>query len=273
MLRVLESENFDRIVRAKSAKEWRKSDYHDSIPHFPVHIDKDIVNFIADLIHDCWVERGYSAKKDPKIQCDIKTSVLDKCDFPGYESQQKEDLYEEIISFMKKTDESRLLKKAPCLDIRAIEAQKNLKKAPKSQKKRGRDKPEETPEPQSKRKREPKIVAPSIADPIGVVCRSIDGGDTNDTNPITDNTPPFALHNTGSSCYINASVQLLLSLNVHHLNMQTEGALVSMSDVASPDLECAMQFFSDIVSKPSGSSLTPRNFNNSLYDLIYDIKE
>ena len=270
---VLESENFDRIVRAKSAKEWRKSDYHESIPHFPVHIDKDIVNFIADLIHDCWVEKGYSAKKDPKIQYEIKTSVLDKCNFPAYQSQNKEDLYEEIISFMKSTDESRLLKKAPCLDIRAIEAQKNVKKAPKSQKKRGRDKLEEIPEPQSKRKHAPKVTPPSIVGLSRVIVPSVDGNETNDTNPITDSIAPFGLHNTGSSCYINASVQLLLALNVHHLNMQNEGALVCMSDIASADLECAMQFFSDIVSKPSGSSLTPTNFNNSVYALVYDINE
>ena len=72
---VLESENFERMVRAKSDQEMRKSKYCHTMNGFP-NLDKEIVNKVADAIHDQWLSKGNSVKHSPEIQEEIKQLVL-----------------------------------------------------------------------------------------------------------------------------------------------------------------------------------------------------
>ena len=68
---VLDSENLERVVRAKSAQEMRKSRFYETLPHFP-DIQHNIVNDIADLIRDQWVMKGHHAKKDTTFSQRLK---------------------------------------------------------------------------------------------------------------------------------------------------------------------------------------------------------
>ena len=50
----------------------RKSRFHHTLPNFPLHIEKNLVNSIADLVHEQWFEIGNNAIDDLNIQTNIK---------------------------------------------------------------------------------------------------------------------------------------------------------------------------------------------------------
>ena len=100
------------MVRAKSAKEIRKSEYYYILDNIPVDIPKDTVNFVADIVHDLWMRKGNSVTYDENVKQEVRSEVLQKCAFLGLDVPQ----YEQIIAFMKNTDEKRLYKKVPCLE-------------------------------------------------------------------------------------------------------------------------------------------------------------
>ena len=58
---VLDSENFERMVRCKSAQPMQKFEQCNILPNFPLGIEKSVINDIADLVHRQWIEKGNSA--------------------------------------------------------------------------------------------------------------------------------------------------------------------------------------------------------------------
>ena len=279
---VLDSENFERVVRAKSAQEMRKSRFRSTLEHFP-DIDHHVVNDIADLIRDQWVLRGNTAKRDSDIQLDIKNVVIQQyLQANSTISSSIEHLYDEVISFMKTTDEALLLEKVPHISY----SDRNPKNDPNTGKssevkkgeKRQRDDIEQIypktaktnhgqytlkrpydQEPNSvpKRQRSSKIQEDEILDE-----------EETDQIPISSRgTPLYRFVNTGVSCYINAALQFFLSLEMHEISViPSQEALVQYArPEGSPLLRCALAF-GDITSQPHGTLITPTTFSDPLFE-------
>ena len=101
---VLQSKTFERVVRAKSAQELRKSEYFMTIQGFPP-LPQEVVNEYADYIRSFWKEKGHILKKNNSEKDYVKKKVLEKCSVPD------PDIYDQIETFMRSTDEVLLLKK------------------------------------------------------------------------------------------------------------------------------------------------------------------
>ena len=105
---VLESENFERIIRVTGARDMRKYGY-DLLENVPQSVSSVIFNNVCDIIHNLWLEEGSNV--GPAQNEHYKNSLYDKL------SQEKiditRDVFNDIYNFMKKSDESLLLVDVP----------------------------------------------------------------------------------------------------------------------------------------------------------------
>ncbi len=199
---VLESENFERVVRAKSAQEMRKSKYYKTINGFP-QIEKTIVNNVADLIHKLWIEKGHVAKKDKIVQEEIKSKVME-----NWQSIDS-DIYDVIEAFMRTTDEVLLLKKVKLLNSTSKNSNSNQKN-PKRPANENPSKPKRPCTEETINKSTNNFEPPINTSPATVVAE-------NDFHARSSLIPFVRLQNWHNDCFINSSLQFLFSLNVHSL--------------------------------------------------------
>ena len=54
----------------------RKSQFHDTKSDFPLNIDKEAVNIIADLIHEEWLEMGNVVIHDTELQQVVRENIF-----------------------------------------------------------------------------------------------------------------------------------------------------------------------------------------------------
>ena len=288
---VLQSENFERIVRSKSAQLMRKSRFYDTLPNFPFHIDKDVFNTIADLVHDQWLEMGNPAKNDAIVQEEIKKSVLES--YAKLQNLNVDQIYEDTINFMKTTDEYMLLQKVPHLHYSVTDIEKSTRTDRPVRQKTNTNPPSKRP-----RKATPKVPQklPSITvqreirntrsskKPPECIAKMNTSNDVDITHvnnrpststhsdsnltivpwALSEEIPLYRFENTEQNCYMNSTLQMLLSLNAHRLSVGNESALVLHTNEPNPSLECALQF-NDITRNAPGSTINPMNLTNSFH--------
>ena len=247
---VLESENFERMVRAKSAQELRKSRYYHELAHIPPDIAKEIVNTVADVVHKLWLEKGNEAKHDENIQCEIKLKVLKEC--PSINGVE----YEKIISFMKKTDEKLLLRKVPRYDkcsAQNVSSSKSLKQPAKT------NVPVKPSVKGTKKDDGPKSMGTNNKK-ASTTKLKVDRHHVNNIGEDVSNNQiiqvssssldPLKMLNLGNTCYINAALQLLLSLDL---------PLINSPDASTPRVAVAEEFIK-LAQLPPGSECAPQKF-------------
>ena len=274
---VLEAENLERIVRSKSAQIMRKSRFHHTLPHFPLHIDKDVVNTIADLIHCQWLEIGNAAKSDDPIQLGIKNNVSSAYN-AAHGVHLVEKHYEDVLNFMKTTDEYMLLSKVPHIsyDIN------NKPYKSKNTEQKSVTPTNFTHQP-IRRAQKRKLEAPlktqhhflrankqkQITDiqPVTTSCEPISNASKYDIHinneiDIFRHNRPLGLLNKENNCYINAPLQMLMSLAVHN-DSSLHNSIALQGD---PHFDFAREYFA-IADVQSGFPLPVDDLITSFFNL------
>ena len=256
---VLESENFERMVRAKSAQQMRKSQYYNDLKNIPIGISKDTVNFVADIVHNLWMSKGNTVE-DKNVEEEIKFEVLARSASLGLNDNQ----YQHIITFMKHTDEKLLCKKIPYLKIHQGHKEKKSNKPLPSKKQRIQNSyskvsivtnsSSEVPHSEKrpfKKVHKPEKQVQFSNDKIMQVSRPLH---------------PIGFQNIGSTCYINVSLQMLLSLDLHLQVPQTSqtNVLVHCPDANDKNNLHVASEFSKLAAQPTGSIKRPEKFVLSL---------
>lgn len=269
---VLESENLDRVVRAKSAKEMRQSKYYHAIPNYPLHIHQDIVNSVADLVHENWSIQGNNAKHSQSVQQNIKSLVLQKCDILTLNSEKLSEYYDEIVAFMKTTDEAKLLKKVPHLDYRAATAAKlqNKRKKRRINANAGLGKSNSAITKYEEVSKELIKGGDSLCSPLAEGNKVIN---TIRFDQFT--TPLYRFINTGNTCYINSSLHMFLSLDIINLNPGARHNDQSQNDQPLTEeniyeIKCKVDValeFDEITKQPPGSLIEPSSFCDAFFEL------
>ena len=193
-----------------------------------------------------------------------------------------EHLYDEILSFMKTTDEALLLEKVPHISYSDRNPQKktSLGTSPHVRKGEKRLREEideicqktvntdpgtlkrphdEEPKTPLKRQRTSAAASDDISN-LGENSQHITA-----CSPI--GTPLYRFNNTGVTCYINAALQFFLSLNMHKIRIfASEETMVAYDQPdGCPLLRCALAF-GDITAQPPGTLMTPTTFSNPLFE-------
>ena len=213
---VLESENFERIIRVIGARDMRKYGF-DLLENVPPSVSCDIFNHVCDMIHNEWLKQG----SDLKI---VKAnSIYEKL---SKDSKMERNVFNDIYNFMENTDEYLLLQDVPYLRTKQrkmlIDVRKGARASKVNLKKKTEKIQTKNPYPNPKIKIRSKV---HQFQKKGKTTRTehkkdfdTQNKDNNRNNVSLSNNkivpfiPVTGIVNFGNTCYANSALQMLRAL-------------------------------------------------------------
>ena len=207
---MIESENFERIVRVSGARDMRKYGF-DLLENVP-SIDSDTFNSVCNIIHDEWLKLGSNGKS----LTDVVNMYYQDSIYKKVSNKIKRNLFNDVYTFMLKTDESLLLQKVPYVKTKEKEMLKKVKGIRSVTSKQNSKKQL----PATKQSKQRHFRGKSqVASTKSAKFSSNSKGSLNSKNcvPLPSSVVSFItvgrLTNFGNTCYVNSALQMLRSLS------------------------------------------------------------